>query len=81
MGRHVAGDAPEADRLVADSILAIGAEIDAAHVPRLLGVVLGAASYLQQLGAQPSGRRGDPDPHQPRPGAGPLAGGVLGAHR
>lgn len=41
MGRHVAGDAPEMDRLVADSILAIGAEIDAARVPRLLGVVLG----------------------------------------
>ena len=41
MGRHVAGDVPEMDRLVADSIRAIGAEIDAVHVPKLLGVVLG----------------------------------------
>ena len=41
MGRHVAGDAPEMDRLVEDSIRAIGAEIDAVCVPKLLGVVLG----------------------------------------
>ena len=41
MGRHAAGDAPEMDRLVDDSIRAIGAEINAARVPRLLGVVLG----------------------------------------
>jgi hypothetical protein len=41
MGRHVAGDAPEMDRLVEDSIRAIGAEIDAVRVPKLLGVVLG----------------------------------------
>ncbi len=34
-------DCPEADRLVDDALCAIGAEIDALHVPRLLGVVLG----------------------------------------
>lgn len=34
-------DCPEADRLVDDALRAIGAEIDALHVPRLLGVVLG----------------------------------------
>ena len=41
MGRHVAGDAPEMDRLVAESIARIGAEIDALRVPKLQGVVLG----------------------------------------
>ena len=41
MGRHVAGDAPEMDRLVAESIARIGAEIEALHVPKLQGVVLG----------------------------------------
>ena len=34
-------DCPEADRLVDDAIRAIGAEIDALAIPRLLGVVLG----------------------------------------
>jgi len=34
-------DCPEADRLVDDAIHAIGAEIDALRIPRLLGVVLG----------------------------------------
>ena len=41
MGRHVAGNAPEMDRLVGGAIKSIGAEIDALAVPRLLGVVLG----------------------------------------
>ena len=41
MGRHVAGDAPEMDRLVAESIARIGAEIEALRVPKLQGVVLG----------------------------------------
>ena len=34
-------DCPEADRLVDDALRAIGAEIDALRIPRLLGVVLG----------------------------------------
>ena len=34
-------DCPAADRLVDDAIRAIGAEIDALRIPRLLGVVLG----------------------------------------
>ena len=34
-------DCPEADRLVDEALRAIGAEIDALRVPRLLGVVLG----------------------------------------
>ena len=41
MGRHVAGDAPEMDRLVAESIARIGAEIETLRVPKLQGVVLG----------------------------------------
>ena len=36
-----AHDCPAADRLVDDAIRAIGAEIDALRIPRLLGVVLG----------------------------------------
>ena len=40
MTRH-AFDCPEADRLVDDALRAIGAEIDALAIPRLLGVVLG----------------------------------------
>ena len=41
MGRHVALDAPEMDRLVDDACSAIGAEIEALHVQKLDGVVLG----------------------------------------
>ena len=41
MGRHVAGDSPAMDRLVEEAITGIGAEVDALHVPRLRGVVLG----------------------------------------
>ena len=41
MGVYVAGNAPEMDRLVAETIKAIGGEIDSLHVPRLQGVVLG----------------------------------------
>ena len=41
MGRHVAGDAPELDKLVDDACADIGREIDALGVPRLAGVVLG----------------------------------------
>ena len=41
MGRHVAGDMPELDRLVDEACVGIGAEIDALRVPLLAGVVLG----------------------------------------
>ena len=41
MGRHVAGDMPELDRLVDDACAAIGAEIDSLRIPKLAGVVLG----------------------------------------
>ena len=41
MGRHVAGDVPELDRLVDDACAEIGREIDALGVSRLAGVVLG----------------------------------------
>lgn len=41
MGRYVAGDVPEIDRLVSETVKAIGGEIDALAVPRLKGVVLG----------------------------------------
>jgi len=41
MGRHVAGELPELDRLVDDACAEIGREIDALRVPRLAGVVLG----------------------------------------
>jgi len=41
MGLYVAGEAPEMDRLVGETIKAMGAEIDSLHVPRLQGVVLG----------------------------------------
>ena len=41
MGRHVAGEMPELDRLVDDACAGIGREIDALCVPRLAGVVLG----------------------------------------
>lgn len=41
MGVHVAGDAPAMDKLVDDTISAVGAEIEALAVPKLRGVVLG----------------------------------------
>ena len=41
MGRHVAGDAPELDRIVDDACAAIGREIESLSVPGLAGVVLG----------------------------------------
>ena len=41
MGVYVAGEAPKMDRLVAETIKAMGAEIDSLRVPRLQGVVLG----------------------------------------
>ena len=41
MGVYVAGEAPKMDRLVAETIKAMGAEIESLRVPRLQGVVLG----------------------------------------
>lgn len=41
MGVHVAGDAPDMDRLVDEAIAGVGAEVAALAVPRLRGVVLG----------------------------------------
>ena len=41
MGVYVAGEAPKMDWLVAETIKAMGAEIDSLRVPRLQGVVLG----------------------------------------
>ncbi|MBR2837523.1 MAG: hypothetical protein IKE55_01950 [Kiritimatiellae bacterium] len=41
MGTYVAGDAPDMDRLVAEAVRGVGAEIDSLRVPRLAGVVLG----------------------------------------
>ena len=39
--RAYAHDCPEADRIVEDAIRGVGADIDALHIPLLLGVVLG----------------------------------------
>ena len=41
MGRFAAGDAPDIDRLVEETISGVGAEVAALKVPRLAGVVLG----------------------------------------
>ena len=41
MGRFVAGECPELDRLVADSLVAIGREVSEMGIPLLSGVVLG----------------------------------------
>lgn len=57
MRRYAAGEAPEMDRLVEDSIKAIGAEIVSLHVPKLLGVVLGGGYARGEGGVmvQPDG--------------------------
>ena len=41
MGRHVAAASPAMDRLVDETIAGIGSEIEALHIPKLRGVVLG----------------------------------------
>jgi len=41
MGRFAAGESPAMDRLVADAVAEIGADVSAAKAPRLAGVVLG----------------------------------------
>ena len=54
--RAHAHDCAEADRIVEDAIRAIGAEIDALRVPRLLGVVLGGG-YARGEGGVVDGKR------------------------
>jgi len=51
MGRHVAADFPELDRLVDDACAAIGRDIEALNVPRLMGVVLGGGYGRGEGGA------------------------------
>ena len=51
MGRHVAGEMPELDRLVEESCAEIGAEIGALRIPRLAGVVLGGGYGRGEGGA------------------------------
>jgi hypothetical protein len=41
MGTHVAGDAPDMDRLVDETVAGVGADIEALRMPGLWGVVLG----------------------------------------
>ena len=57
MGRYVAGEAPEMDRLVDETIKGIGAEIDSLGVPRLQGVVLGGGYGRGEGGV----RRSEPE--------------------
>ena len=61
MGRHVAADFPELDRLVDDACAAIGRDIEALNVPRLMGVVLGGGygrgeggAWAQSVDGRPS---------------------------
>lgn len=55
MGRHVAGESPELDRLVDDACAEIGREIEALRVPRLAGVVLGGGYGRGEGGAREGG--------------------------
>ena len=61
MGRHVAGEMPELDRLVEESCAEIGAEIRALRVPRLAGVVLGGGYGRGEGGAMASALYNDLD--------------------
>ena len=54
-------DCPEADRLVDDALRAIGAEIDALRIPRLLGVVLGGGYARGEGGVIAGGLSNDLD--------------------
>ncbi|MBQ3807024.1 MAG: hypothetical protein IJK04_15225 [Kiritimatiellae bacterium] len=54
-------DCPEADRLVDDALRAIGAEIDALQIPRLLGVVLGGGYARGEGGVIAGGLSNDLD--------------------
>jgi len=55
VGRHVAEDCPELDRIVDDACEAIGREVEALAVPRLAGVVLGGGYGRGEGGARISG--------------------------
>ena len=52
MGRFVAGECPELDRLVAESLVAIGREVSEMRIPLLFGVVLGGGYGRGEGGAR-----------------------------
>ncbi len=52
MGRFVAGECPELDRLVAESLVAIGREVSEMRIPLLFGVVLGGGYGRGEGGAK-----------------------------
>ena len=51
MGRHVAGECPQLDRLVDEACASIGREVAAMKIPRLAGVVLGGGYGRGEGGA------------------------------
>ena len=55
MGRHTAIDCPELDRLVDDACVAVGREVEAMHIPRLAGVVLGGGYGRGEGGVRETG--------------------------
>ena len=61
MGRFVAGECPELDRLVADSLVAIGREVSEMRIPLLSGVVLGGGYGRGEGGAKGKGLSNDLD--------------------
>ena len=52
MGRHVAGECPQLDRLVDEACASIGSEVAAMKMPRLAGVVLGGGYGRGEGGAK-----------------------------
>ena len=52
MGRFVAGECPKLDRLVAESLVAIGREVSEMRIPLLFGVVLGGGYGRGEGGAR-----------------------------
>ena len=52
MGRHVAGECPQLDRLVDEACASIGSEVAAMKTPRLAGVVLGGGYGRGEGGAR-----------------------------
>ena len=61
MGRHVAVECPELDRLVDDACAAIGREVEALAVPHLAGVVLGGGYGRGEGGMRGRGLSNDLD--------------------
>ena len=57
MGRHVAAECPDLDRLVDDACAGVGAAVAAANVPRLAGVVLGGGYGRGEGGVKVTGKR------------------------